>query len=157
MGLDAWVCCNCVREGKAKAHPFPEKLVFDDGGQPALNDGASNVDWIAHDRWLAESCEHGGFLLSVRLGNISMIAHVREFLGDLQRTSSRFPLLLEKVFYDGIHSGDSIPSADVPQLLKEVDTVLRSSNTFDSTDKEFFASMTRLCEASIATGNPIVF
>jgi hypothetical protein len=157
MGLDASVCCNCVREGKAKAHPIPEKLVFDDGGQPALNDGASNDDWIVHDRWLTKSCEHGGFLVSVRLGNISMIAHVRELLCDLQRTNLSCPLLLEKVVYNGIHSGDSIPSADVPLLQKEVDTVLRLSSTLDSTDREFFTSMGRLCEASIATGNPIVF
>jgi hypothetical protein len=157
MGLDARVCCNCVREGKAKPHPFPQKLVFDDGAQPALNDGASNVDWIAHDHWLAASCEHGGFLVSVRLGNISMIAHVRKLLGDLQRTNLCFPILLEKVVYDGIHSGDSIPAADVPRLLKEVDTVVRLSNTLDSMDREFFTSIKRLCEASIATGNPIVF
>jgi hypothetical protein len=157
MGLDASVCCNCVREGKAIAHPFPEKLVFDDGGQPALNDGASTDDWIKHDHWLAESCEHAGFLVSVRLGNISMIAHVRELLGDLQRTNLRFPILLEKVVYNGIHSGDSIPTADVPPLLKEVDTVVRLGNTLDSMDREFFTSIKRLCDASITTGNPIVF
>jgi hypothetical protein len=156
MGLDASVGCNCVREGKAIAHPFPEKLVFDGGGQPALNDGASTDDWIKHDHWLAESCEHAGFLVSVRLGNISMIAHVRELLGDLQRTNLRFPILLEKVVYDGAHSGDSISTPDVPPLLKEVNTMLLR-NTLDSMDKVFFTSMKRLCEASIATGNPIVF
>jgi hypothetical protein len=156
MGLDAFVCCNCIREGKAIAHPFPEKLVFDDGGQPALKDGASTDDWIKHDHWLAESCEHAGFLVSVRLGNISMIAHVRELLGDLQRTNLRFPILLEKVVYDGTHSGDSISTPDVPPLRKEVNTMLLR-NTLDSMDKGFFTSMKRLCEASIATGNPIVF
>jgi hypothetical protein len=97
MGLDAFVSCNCVRDGKARPHPFPERLVFDDSGQPTLGGDVSIEHSIAHDRWLAESCEHGGFLVSVRLGNISMIAHVRELLGDLQGTSSRFPLLLEKV------------------------------------------------------------
>jgi hypothetical protein len=64
---------------------------------------------------------------------------------------------LRRWSYNGIHSGDSIPRADVPPLLKEVDTVLRVSNTLDSMDREFFTSMERLCEASIATGNPIVF
>jgi len=85
-----------------------------------------------------------------------MIAHVRELLGDLQRTNLRFPILLENVVCDGTHSGDSISTPDVPPLLKEVNTMLLR-NTLDSMDKGFFTSMKRLCEASIATGNPIVF
>src|SRR6516164_10734090 len=30
MGLDASVRCNCIKEGRALAHPFPELLVFDE-------------------------------------------------------------------------------------------------------------------------------
>jgi hypothetical protein len=30
MGLDASVRCNCIKEDKARPHPFPELLAFDD-------------------------------------------------------------------------------------------------------------------------------
>jgi len=41
--------------------------------------------------------------------------------------------------------------------LQEVDLVLASSDILTDGEKEFFQSMKRLCEASIATGNPIGF
>jgi hypothetical protein len=41
--------------------------------------------------------------------------------------------------------------------LKEVDTVLHSSDILAESEKEFFTNMKLLCEASIATGNPIMF
>ncbi len=87
-----------------------------------------------------------------------MVAHLREFLRGLEGDPSpRFPIFLTKVVYDGTHSGDWIPCNMAAALLKEVDTVLHSSDILDGSEKEFFASMKRLCEASIATGNPIVF
>ena len=30
MALDAFVRCTCIREGKAKPHPFPDRLTFDE-------------------------------------------------------------------------------------------------------------------------------
>jgi hypothetical protein len=36
MGLDAFVRCTCVRDGKAKAHPFPPRLAGDVTGEPTL-------------------------------------------------------------------------------------------------------------------------
>jgi hypothetical protein len=68
-----------------------------------------------------------------------------------------FPILLKKVVYDGTHSGDYVPCADTSQLLKEVEVVLHSSDVLDNTEKEFFSSIKRPCEASIVTGNPIIF
>jgi len=41
--------------------------------------------------------------------------------------------------------------------LKEVETVLHSSDILADSEKEFFNNMKQLCEASIATGNPIMF
>jgi hypothetical protein len=69
----------------------------------------------------------------------------------------RFPILLEKVIYDGTHTGDWIPIKQSPALLKEVDIVLHSSDILAESEKEFFGNMKELCEASIATGNPIMF
>jgi hypothetical protein len=42
-------------------------------------------------------------------------------------------------------------------LLKEVNLVLASKDILTQGEREFFESMQRLCQASIATGNPIVF
>jgi hypothetical protein len=53
--------------------------------------------------------------------------------------------------------GDWIPVKESPALLKEVNTVLHSSDILAESEKEFFTNMKLLCEASIATGNPIMF
>ena len=65
--------------------------------------------------------------------------------------------MLEKVLYNGTHTGDHIPIKQSPALLKEVDTVLHSSDILADSEKEFFTNMKLLCEASIQTGNPIMF
>ena len=33
MALDGHVRCKCIREGRAKPHPFPDSLIFDETGQ----------------------------------------------------------------------------------------------------------------------------
>jgi len=158
MSLDAFVRCNCVRDGKARPHPFADRLIFDERREPCLSGDISEEDWETHDRWLAESCEHSGFLVGESLGNITLAKHLRDFLRGLQGDPApRFPILLKKVIYDGTHTGDWIGSKDAARLLQEVDTVLHSSDILSESEKGFFTSMKRLCEASIATGNPIVF
>jgi len=77
MGLDAHVACTCIRDGIATPHPFPDLLEIDEYGEAVLKSGASDEQWIAPDRWVVHSCEHGGFLASERLGNVATIAHVR--------------------------------------------------------------------------------
>jgi hypothetical protein len=92
------------------------------------------------------------------LGNITRVGNLRSFLRALQgKPGPRFPILLEKVIYDGTHTGDSIPLNESPALLKEVEIVLHSSDILAESEKEFFGNMKELCEASIATGNPIMF
>jgi hypothetical protein len=87
-----------------------------------------------------------------------MIVHMREFVRGLEgKPGPRFPVLLKNVVYDGTHSGDSISSEQAAELSKEVDTVLHSIDILADSEKEFFESMKCLCEASIETGNPIVF
>jgi hypothetical protein len=158
MSLDAFVRCTCIRDGKAKPHPFPKRLKFDESGEPILSGDPSQEEWDAHDRWLSNSCEHEGFLLAMFLGNITRVKNLRSFLRALQGSPGpRFPILLEKVLYDGTHTGDWIPVKRSPALLKEVNTVLHSSDILSESEKEFFDNMKQLCEASIATGNPIMF
>jgi hypothetical protein len=157
MSLDVFVRCSCIRDGKGKPHPFAERLIFDERGEPSLSGNASEEDGEAHDRWLGESCEHNGFLVGESLGSITLAKHLRDFLRGLQGDPApRFPILLKKVVYDGTHTGDWIGSKEAVRLLQEVDIVLHSSDILSQAEKAFFISMKRLCEASIAAGNPIV-
>jgi hypothetical protein len=159
MSLDGYVRCTCIREGKLKKpHPFPALLTWDESNAPSLSGDPSEEEWEAHDQWVQNSCEHEGFLVSEFLGNITRIQNVREFLRGLQgNPGPKFPILLKKVVYDGTHTGDWVPIKQSPALLKEVNLVLGSSDILTQGEKEFFESMKRLCEASIATGNPIMF
>jgi hypothetical protein len=159
MSLDAYVRCTCIRDGKAKIpHPFPDRLTWDSSSAPSLSGEPNEDEWEAHDLWVQESCEHEGFLVSEFLGNINRIQNVRDFVRGLQGSPGpRFPILLKKVVYDGTHTGDWLPVKQTPSLLKEVTLVLQSSDILTQGEREFFESMKRLCEASIATGNPIMF
>ncbi len=158
MSLDAFVRCTCIRDGKAKPHPLPDRLTFDESGEPTLTGDPTEEEWDAHDQWMGESCEHEGYLLSMFLGNITRVGNLRSFLRGLQGSPGpKFPMLLEKVLYDGTHTGDWISSKDAAKLLKEVDTVLHSSDILADSEKEFFTNMKQLSETSVATGNPIMF
>lgn len=159
MSLDAYVRCTCIREGKVKkAHPYSDRLMWDELNAPSLSGDPTEDEWEAHDQWVQKSCEHEGFLVSEFLGNIRRIQNVREFLRGLQgNPGPRFPVLLKKVVYDGTHTGDWVPVKQSPALLREVNLVLGSSDILTQGEREFFEAMKRLCEASVATGNPIVF
>jgi hypothetical protein len=68
----------------------------------------------------------------------------------------RFSILLEKVLYDGTHTGEWISSKTAEKLLKDADTVHHSSDILADSEKEFFNNLKLLCEALVATGNPVV-
>jgi hypothetical protein len=155
MGVNAWVHCNCVKEGKAPAHPFPELLVFNETGEASLANWREVPlkQWLKHDAWYRNSCPHSGVLIEKRIGNIALVAHIRGFLET--NSPSDFPLLLERVVYDGTHTGDSIATRDAAELLREARTL--QSIADDTLVLEFAKDMTELADASLATANPIVF
>ena len=158
MGLDAQVRCRCIQDGLANPHPFPERLALDETIEPYLTGSPTLDDWLVHDRWFRESCQHGGYMCEERLGNIDAIAHVRGTLQRLEGESTpRFPVLLGKVVFNGVHTGDYLPVDRSPELLKEVEQASTFRTKFDVCDQEFFASLKRLCKASLETRNPIVF
>ena len=129
MSLDGFVRCTCIRDGKAKPHPFPDRFTLDEVGDPTLKGDPTDEEWDAHDQWMNDCCEHQGFILSLFLGNITRVGNLRSFLRGLQgNPGPKFPILLEKVLYNGTHTGDSIPIRQSPALLKEVNTVLHSSD-----------------------------
>ncbi len=83
MSLDGFGRCACIRDGKARPHPFPDRLIFDESGEPTLTGDPSEEKGEAHDQWPGESCEHEGYLLSLFLGNITRIGNLRSFLPHL--------------------------------------------------------------------------
>ena len=59
----------------------------------------SEEEWEAHDRWVQESCEHEGYLISESLGNITRAQHLREFLRGLQgNPGPKFPICSRRLF-----------------------------------------------------------
>jgi len=159
MSLDGYVRCTCIRDGKAKeTPPFADRLTFNEAGAPSLTGDPDDDEWEAHDQWVENACEHQGFLASEFLGNITRVKKVRDFVRGLQGDPGpKFPILLNKVVYDGTHTGDFLPTKQTAALMKEVDLVLGSKDILTEGEREFFESMKRLCEASLATGNPIGF
>jgi hypothetical protein len=155
MGLDASVHCNCIKEGKAPPHPFPELLAFDKTGEPTLkSDSDINLKLLLkHDKWYRDSCPHSGYLVQKRLGNIASVAYVRGFLED--NSPNSFPILLARVVYSGTHCGDCVAASDAPQLLTEARKLQGLSN--DPAILQFMNDVIELAEASMATGNPITF
>jgi len=160
MGLDAYVRCNCFKEGRTRPFPFPDRLKFDELGEPDVDNSDNKLtieDLITFDRWNYDwGCEHHGFLVNARIGNISFVGHVRTCLKATEKHSAnRFPLLLSRVVYSGTHAGDYIYAAEAHHLLEEVKKL--ESFADDGTMKKFMETMHSLCEASVASGNPIVF
>jgi hypothetical protein len=145
-----------MREGRAAAHPIPELLRIDENGGPYLawEQGISKTQWTLHEQWSKKGCPHeDGCLVFKRLGNVSTVANVRAHLRPLAQT--HFRLLMEKVVYSGTHGGDSISAGEAELLLREARLLV--DGTSDPLIKQFAADMIELAEASMATGNPIVF
>lgn len=158
MSLDGFVRSTCIRDGKPKTLPFPDRLIFDESGEPKLTGDPSEQQWEAHDQWPGELCDHEEYLLSLFLGDITRAGSLRSFLRHLLGTPGpRFPILPQKVLYDGTHTGDWSSSKIAEKLLKEVDIVLHSSDILADFEKEFFNNMKLLCEAIGATGSPVIF
>ena len=167
MGLDAHVRCNCAKEGKTNPFPFPGRLAFEESGEPYLlrtdadsKDGIASTDMDelrVFDKWeYNQGCEHERFLVDLFIGNISYVGHIREWINtESANTRRTFPILAEKVVYSGSHGGDWVTSSEARALLEELEIL--SPRTQDEDHKSFIQKMQQLCEASLATGNPIVF
>jgi hypothetical protein len=154
MGLDASVRCNCIKDGLATPHPFPELLRLDETCEPILEsaDEIPLAKWTEHDRWFERSCSHGGYVLQKRLGNATFIGHVLAFVNSV---ADELPILRDKVVYSGTHCGDFIEAEESVPLLEEARLLRQLSK--DRNTQQFASDMIELCEASLATGNPIVF
>lgn len=110
------------------------------------------------DAWTVGACEHPfGMLLHHRVGNIAAVGLIRQ---KLSRLASRFPFLLTRVVYSGIHSGDFIRVHELSILDLEV----RSLSEVECDDalstellREFSRQFDELIQAALLVKKPIAF
>ena len=161
MGLNACVYCNCYEIGNVKTPPPQPDLVYVDptSGEVLLRWKEKGADQNRFFEWLSSACEHGpsGHLVSHRLGNIARIGFLR---ARFQETPERFPTLLSKVVFNGVHGGDILTLSDVEQVASEMSAVhaLSCSDRFDEAMlREFERQMLELIRGAKSVFKPIVF
>jgi hypothetical protein len=100
MGLDAFVSCNCYREGKAKPFPLPEfepyfdaqTLEIDDAAYEAMTDAQREQLY----EWRENACEHPEFdYVRQRISNWSGLRAFQEALELMGAVN--FQTLLEQI------------------------------------------------------------
>ena len=160
MSLSAWVSCDCYETGKMKTPPPQPELVFLDPetGAVHLQWEEQGADSRGFHAWLQSACEHGplAHLVSHHLGNIARIRFIRELF---EQTPERFPTLLSKVVYNGVHDGilSLREVEDVAHELLAVRALHCSDPVCEEVVREFEVQMSELVEASRKVHKPIVF
>jgi hypothetical protein len=90
--------------------------VESDGCPVVINDGIEI--WEDHREWPLYECEHKHRMLCHRfLGNMALVGLLR---AELTPFKADYPLLCEKVVYNGMHAGDWLGRATFSQLLAEL-------------------------------------
>jgi hypothetical protein len=93
-----------------------------------------------------------------RIGNISSVGLLRQEIEGVLGTSHPETLLISRVLYNGVHSGDIIQRKELGELRREIALVRDASGHSSSAELEvFLADMHDLIDASEKCGNPIVF
>ena len=92
--------------------------------------------------------------ISKRLGNISLIALLREEAKGFFDNNS---VVLSKVLYSGTHAGDVIGSESLSQLENELRQFQQSERHVSKELAGFIADLRELLIAARREGNPIVF
>ncbi|MHB0936332.1 MAG: hypothetical protein ACYDCO_17770 [Armatimonadota bacterium] len=120
MGLNAFVNCNCLREGRVKDLPFSlERLYIDEDGYLILcgrDENDLEVD-ILLDRWQQEACGHPDFkYVSVRIANWGGYRHFQDALA--RAGWEHFPVLHAEL--PETNGGCMSPEA-AAQALRELD------------------------------------
>lgn len=137
--------------------PQPEFVYVYETGQVSLMWDKPGADQYGFNDWLATACEHGGQLVSHRLGNFARIAFLRELFSG---SPEKFPIILCKVLYDGLHAGDSLELEAVERLAVEMDTVKAlhcAKPEEEEMLREFQSQMAELVQAARKVRKPIVF
>jgi hypothetical protein len=123
MGLDACVYCDCVEKRRLKRpHPYPKQLYIGRNGSPEIRTvDAAKIE--RHDTWMQlPPCEHEEMNAdSSHLGNMGFIGVLRDALTGVSSQLPKCPILLGRVLYNGIHTGDFLSVGQVKRLLREIE------------------------------------
>jgi hypothetical protein len=161
MGLDAEVYCDCLERGVAT--PPPPGIVLLPQPDGSIECGACSWDEeMLFEKWREHSmCEHtNGILVWFRLGNAGRIGFVNQFLSS---HPEHYPILLQKVFYNGTHAGDQLALPDVaalgPELKRWAGQISETTEPGDdrSTLWDLHSKLTALRELALRASRPIVF
>lgn len=139
MGLDAVIFCNCVETKKLKVpHPFPGLLYPLKNGRPAIR-SVDAAKIAKHDAWTKlPPCKHEDMMVDgCSLGNAGGVGVIYATLWSAQKPlRTKFPILLNKVFYSGVHCLDFLT---LTQILK-LDVELKQLRKLKLTDLGFATS-----------------
>jgi hypothetical protein len=91
---------------------------------------------------------------SARLGNIAMIAWLRE---EIASRCAACPLLMKLVLYSGTHCGDSVAVHYLASLEHEVNAISSAAGSPPDELTTFLETMRSLIERAKQENNPIVF
>jgi hypothetical protein len=123
MGLDAFVNCNCLFEGKAKDPPFPPaQMYFDSEGSLAVRgrEDNNNVNDLLSD-WREHACEHPDMEFAHE--RIANWGGLRAFQDALVKVGAEsFPVLLHGI--PAVNGGTMAPAA-AGQAILELDAFLQ--------------------------------
>lgn len=159
MGLDACVCCDCFEASRLR-NPLPENVDVYISEEGRLECRNADLDTqLAFDRWRClDACEHeDGVLLHHYIGDTTVVSMLHQ---ELSSQSDDFPIILSKVVYSGLHSGDFLTAAQVFDLQTEISRlrVFRCSNSESQRAMDRFCSqMDELAKCALAVKKPIVF
>jgi hypothetical protein len=159
MSLNAFVCCDCFETGNLKTQPNPQWEVHVDADGSRAPGTSILKEQLAFERWShTEACAHeNGVLLHHRIGNIALVECLRE---QLQRYPDRFPLLLGKVVYNGVHAGDFIEPAEVERVKQELKPLAQLHSEDGETERflrDFARQLKELIECATRVWKPIAF
>jgi|GEM_PF-670872 len=158
MTLDASVYCRCFEDGSMKSPPDPWQIevCHETGCRELANAREYSLDEeIRFDDWNVTACDHeDGIAMHVFLGNITAVANIRGLLRSLMPPGS---LLVEAVFYDGMHSGDQIKVDDLDPLRNEVAFVLPRLNDDGARFRPLLEKFEQLIGLALELPRPIVF
>lgn len=152
--LSLTVHCSCIRTGKAEPSPVPLEIEsFKDG----LVDIAcvNEADAPQMHEWVKTACSHPDFKAYSEAGFVS-IGGAAMMRNEISKQGV-FPVLLEKVFENGIH--DNYLVLDEVQELKKEIARLDYNKLSDGSDgaKHVIDLLKQAIVVSDETQNPICF
>ena len=159
MGLDATVYCNCFETGAlCEPPPYPDLIYVAPDG--SLECRSKDLDTLlGFDQWLLHrACKHeNGVLLHHRIGNLAQVALLRS---ELNREAGKFPTVLGKIIYNGMHAGDYLGLDGVRQLqseLQHLESFVCSDEANQKYVEWFRQRLRELAGTALSVGKPISF